>query len=76
MQKFVCVSVYTDDVEARLAQATLAAAEIESFIKEDDAGGMLQFLEYAKGVRLLVDEKDLEEAKVVLSATASEDTKP
>jgi len=76
MQKFVCVSTYPDDMEARLAQATLAAAGIESFIKADDAGGMLQFLEYTKGVQLLVDEKDLEEARVVLSTTAAGETNP
>ncbi|MGA2622516.1 MAG: DUF2007 domain-containing protein [Bacteroidota bacterium] len=76
MQKFVLVATYPDDMEARLAQATLAAAEIESFIKADDAGGMLQFLEYTKGVQLLVGEKDLEEAKVVLSTRATGETNP
>jgi len=72
MEKFVSVATFSDEVEARLAQATLAAANIESFTKFDDAGGMLEPLQFSRGVQLLVDEKDLAEAKTVLATPASE----
>jgi len=76
MQKFATVATFTDEIEAHLAQATLAAAGIESFIQMDDGGGMLQVLEYSKGVKLLVDENNEEEARAVLTTPASENLTP
>ena len=73
MNKFTVVSTFADEIEARLAQATLAAAEIESFIKVDDAGGMLDSLQFVKGVKLLVEEPFLEEARILLSSSATEE---
>jgi hypothetical protein len=73
METFVTVATYSDEIEAQLAQATLAAAEIESFLKHDDAGGMLESLQFTKGVQLLVDEKNVDEAKTLLSTQASEE---
>ena len=74
MEKFLSVGTFPDEIEARLAQATLAAAEIESYVKQDDAGGMLESLQFTKGVQLLVDESNLEEAKTILSTQAFDET--
>jgi len=53
-------------MDAELAQTTLRAAGIESLIMRDGADGMLQMLEYTEGIRLLVDEDKVDEAKAVL----------
>ena len=74
MEKYVSVATYFNEVEAELAQATLAAAGIESFLKFEDTGGMMPVLQQSEGVRLLVDEKDLEEARTLLTSSASEET--
>lgn len=74
MENFVSVATYADEIEARLAQATLAAADIESYIKMDDAGGMIEALQFTEGVQLLVDEEDLEEAKTVLTSQATSES--
>ena len=75
MDKFISVATFPNEMQALVAQATLSAAEIESYIKIDDAGGMIPALEQSGGVKLLVDEKMLEEAKTVL-ATSPEQTEP
>ena len=73
MENFVTIATYPDEVEAHLAQATLAAAEIESFVKMDDVGGMLESLQFTRGVRLLVDEENVEAAKEILTTPATND---
>jgi len=74
MENFIVVTTCPDEVEARLAQATLAAAGIEAFLKFEDTGGMLPVLQQSKGVRVLVAEENVEEAKTVLTTTAEEQT--
>ena len=76
MENFTLVATYSDEIEARLAQATLAAAGIESYLKYEDTGSMMPVLLQSKGVKVLVDEKNLDEAKTVLSSTAEEQTEP
>ena len=71
MQNYIVVDTYPDEVTARLAQATLAAENIESFVKMDDAGGKLESLQFVRGVRLLVEEKKVEEAREILSTQAT-----
>ena len=74
MENFVSVTSYPDEIEARLAQATLAAAGIESYLKFEDTGGMMPVLQQIIGVKVLVHENDVEEAKTLLSTTAEEQT--
>jgi len=70
MENYVLAATFSDEVEARLAQATLAAAGIESFLKLDDAGGMLPVFQEGSGVGVLVSEENLQEAKTLLSSDA------
>jgi hypothetical protein len=70
MENYVPIQKFANDMQAQLAQATLAAANIESFISSDDVGGMLPSLDQASGIRLLVDKKDEEEARTVLNSTS------
>jgi hypothetical protein len=73
MERFVAVATYMNELEAELAQATLAAAGIESFLKYEDIGGMLPVLQESEGVRVLVEEERLVEARAVLTERAEED---
>ncbi len=52
MENFVVIATYSNQLEAEVAQATLAEAEIESFLKFDDTAGMLPSLQFTKGVKL------------------------
>jgi len=76
MERYVTAATYINEVEAELAQATLAAAGIESFLKYEDMGGMLPSLQESEGVQVLVDEEKLVEARAVLNEQASEQTDP
>lgn len=75
MEGYVSVATFSTEIEAELAQATLAAAGIESYLKFDDAGGMMSVLQHNNGVKLLVSESNQEEAGVLLS-TPSADLPP
>lgn len=70
MEKFKVIATYSTEIEAEVAQATLAAAGIVSFLKYEDTGHMMPVLQQAEGVKLLVDPKDEEEAKIILSSQA------
>ena len=67
MEGFVSVATFTSEVEADLAQATLAAAGIESYLKFEDTGGMMPVLQQSKGIELLVEPQNVEEARTILS---------
>jgi hypothetical protein len=67
MENYVVVATFLNEVNAELAQATLAAGGIESYLKYDDIGGMLPVLQEIGGVKVLVDPSNLEEARVLLS---------
>ncbi len=70
-RKLVCIETYSSQIDAQLAEATLSAAGIDSIISSDDAGGMLQYMDFVKGVKLFVDETNIEEAKVLLEQEAT-----
>jgi hypothetical protein len=59
--------VFPTRTEAEFAQAALAAAGIESVVAADDAGGAYPF-DLSGGARLLVDEKDADDAAKVLGS--------
>jgi hypothetical protein len=60
------VGAYPTRSDAELAQSALAAAEIQSVVTSDDAGGAYPF-DLSGAARLLVDEADVEVAAAVLS---------
>jgi len=72
MESFEIVATFSSEIEAELAQATLSAAGIESFLKFDDAGGMLSALLESKGVRVLVAAARAAEARDVLAGPSEE----
>jgi len=69
---FVPVAFFSNEIEAELAQATLGAAGIESFVKDEGTGGMLPVLQQNEGVALLVHRDRLAEAQTVLITPATD----
>lgn len=57
----VVVGTFLNQIDADMARAALEAAEIESMISADDAGGLRPHL-WMGGVRLLVRAEDAERA--------------
>lgn len=70
----VQVGAYPTRSDAELAQTALAAAGIPSVVAADDAGGAYPF-DLTGGVRLLVDEADVEDATAILSEPPDADRK-
>jgi hypothetical protein len=66
MENFVVIATYSNQLEAEVAQATLAESEIESFLKFDDTAGMLPSLQFTKGVKLVVNQQDEQNARAAL----------
>ena len=65
--ELVCVGSYPAEALAELAKMRLEESGIESFIRSDDCGGMLPFLQSVTGVSLSVRESDAESASRVLA---------
>ena len=65
--RLVEVGSFLNRMEAELAQGALQAAEIESVVSADDAGGLRPHL-WMSGIRLLVRAEDAERARELLDA--------
>ena len=64
--ELVVVGTFLNHIEADMAQGALEAADIESMISADDAGGLRPHL-WMGGVRLLVRAEDAEQATEILA---------
>jgi hypothetical protein len=63
--ELVVVGTFLNKMEAEMAQGALEAADIDSMVSADDAGGLRPSL-WMGGVRLLVRAEDAERASKVL----------
>jgi hypothetical protein len=63
--ELVVIRTYLNKLEAEMAKSALDAANVDSMIQADDAGGMQASL-WMGGVRLLVCAKDAERAAEIL----------
>jgi hypothetical protein len=64
--ELVVVGTFLNQIEAEMARGALEAAEIESMVSADDAGGLRPHL-WMGGVRLLVRAEDVEQAEKILA---------
>ena len=65
----VAIRTYLNRIDAEIAQGALEAADIESIISADDAGGLRPGL-WMGGVRLLVRVEDADQAAKILDSSA------
>jgi hypothetical protein len=70
--ELVVAGTFLNKIEAEIAQSALEAAEIESMVSADDAGGLRPGL-WMSGVRLLVRAEDAERAAKVLRESQKSD---
>ena len=66
MSELVVVGTFLNHIDAEIAQGALEAADIESMVSADDAGGLRPHL-WMGGVRLLVRAEDVDQAIKILS---------
>jgi hypothetical protein len=64
--QLVVLRTFLNDIDAQLAKSALEAAQIDSMIRADDAGGMRPHLWVGRGVELVVRADDVERANEVL----------
>lgn len=67
-EKLVVVGTFLNKIEAEVAVGALEAANIESMVAADDAGGTRPSL-WMSGVQLLVRADDAERARGILEQT-------
>ena len=67
----VVLRTFLNDIDAQLAKTALTAAEIDSIIRADDAGGMRPHLWVGSGVELVVRAEDVERASEILGGEPS-----
>ena len=71
--KLFVIRTFSNDVDARLAEAVLEANGIESSLIGDNAAGMLPYLNAMHPIRLVVKESDIDTALGLLNSAVSED---
>lgn len=64
------VAVFSSRTEADIARARLASEGIEATVVTDSAGGWEPQLDAIRGVRVVVDRADLDEAIEILGVTS------
>jgi hypothetical protein len=69
--QLVVVGMFPNPIDAELARSALQAADIESLVSADDAGGLRPSL-WLSGVRLLVRSEDAEHAQEILGLSPPE----
>jgi len=67
----VIVHSFSSRPEADMAKSALDAADIDSFVRSDDGGGMETGLWSSNGVKILVRAEDLQAAREILDLPAT-----
>lgn len=62
------VKTYGNTAEAEMARDRLEEAGIDAFLRKDDAGGMHPQMQLTQGVKLIVHERDVDQADDLLQA--------
>jgi len=67
----VVLKIFSNEIEARMAQQVLQDGGVNAFVLKDDAGGMEPHLQRTAGVRLLGNREDAKSAQQILEAMTS-----
>jgi hypothetical protein len=70
--RLVVLRTYPNVVTAALDRGVLEQAGIPALVSADDCGGMRPELQFSGGVRLLVNEEDLQQALQVLDVRSDD----
>ena len=66
--KLVTIASFSSDFEAEIARGKLRASGIDSFVFKDDCGGMRPHMLLTAGIQLKVNERESEDARIVLQS--------
>ena len=67
-EEVVVLKVFSNEIDAEMAQQLLQEAGVTAFVFKDDAGGMEPHLQRTTGVRLVVSQADAENANQILGS--------
>lgn len=67
----VAIKIFSNEMEAIMAQQVLEESGLVSFVLMDDAGGMEPHLQRTSGVRLVVSRPDAARASEILQSLIS-----
>ncbi|MDD3803399.1 MAG: DUF2007 domain-containing protein [bacterium] len=67
--KIALLKKFSTREEAEIAKGLLESNNIRVILKSDDASGFYPQMDLSMGVKLFVDESDLEEAKELLTSS-------
>ena len=65
------IRIFSNEIEAIMAQQVLEESGVTAFVFKDDAGGMEPHLQRTSGVRLIVGRADAERASEILQTLNS-----
>ena len=68
----VVLKIFSNEIDAVMAQELLQAAAVKAFVFKDDAGGMEPHLQRTNGVSLVVNRADAERAHQLLKTAISD----
>ena len=74
LDRAVVLRTYANEAIAILAETRLGFEGIETHIQKDDCGGAYPSLQMCRGVRLLVNADDLEDAEQILNQMETEES--
>lgn len=60
------IKIFSNEIDAEMAQQMLHESGIKSFVSKDDAGGMEPYLQLTNGVRLIVSQEDAKRASEIV----------
>lgn len=69
----ILLAQFDSEIEAQLLESQLSDAGIDYRTVRDDAGGQLPSLTSSNGVKVMVFEDDLDEAREIMEARAMDD---
>jgi hypothetical protein len=70
-EEIVAIKIFSDELQATMAQQALQDAGVRSFVFKDDAGGMEPHLQRTMGVRLVVNRANADRAHEILQSMES-----
>ena len=65
-EEMVVLKIFSNEIEATMAQEMLQESGVKAFVFKDDVGGMEPQLQLTGGVRLAVNRTDAERAHQIL----------
>lgn len=68
----VVIKIFSNEVDAEMAQQLLEDSGVRTFVFKDDAGGMEPQLQLTGGVRLVASRADAERAREILENMISD----